>query len=156
MASNALDNSQINTLILSTARSDPTIPTNLQHASNYSLDSNTNASTTNSQPEDYTEVNWKRILGYYIPYLTAGRRYRPIQQYRYNIKYGKIGRRYQLYKICYKKKAYTGYIYLDLGTANYSKHILEEYNISDGPKKKVKLGRLVFKQLYLKANKLED
>jgi len=57
MASNASDDGQINTLTLSTARSDPTIPTNLQRASDYSLDGNTNASTTNSQPEDYTEVN---------------------------------------------------------------------------------------------------
>ena len=78
MASNALDNGQTNTLILSTARSNPTIPTNLQRASDYSLDGNTNASTTDSQPEDYTEVDWKRILSYYIPYLTAGRRCGPI------------------------------------------------------------------------------
>jgi len=48
MAFNALDNGQINTLILFTARSDPTIPTNPQRASNYSLDGNTNAFTTDS------------------------------------------------------------------------------------------------------------
>ena len=47
MASNVLDNSQINTLILSTAHSNPTVPTNLQHASDYSLDGNADASTTN-------------------------------------------------------------------------------------------------------------
>jgi len=39
MASNALDNGQANTPTLSTARSNPTVPTNLQHA--YSLDGNT-------------------------------------------------------------------------------------------------------------------
>jgi len=48
MASNALDDGQTNTLTLSTARSNPTIPTDLQRASNYSLDGNTNASTTDS------------------------------------------------------------------------------------------------------------
>ena len=105
MASNALDDGQTNALTLSTARSNPTVPTDLQHASDYSLDGNTNAFTTDPQLEDYTEVNWKRILGYYVPYLTAGRRYGPIWQYRYNIKHSKTGRRYQLYKICYKKKA---------------------------------------------------
>jgi len=57
MASNALDDGQTNTSTLSIARSDPTIPTNLQRASDYSLDGNTNASTTDSQPEDYIEVN---------------------------------------------------------------------------------------------------
>jgi len=51
MASNALDNGQTNTSTLSTARSNPTIPTNLQHVSDYSLDGNTNASTTDSQPD---------------------------------------------------------------------------------------------------------
>ncbi|OCK99578.1 uncharacterized protein K441DRAFT_537751, partial [Cenococcum geophilum 1.58] len=59
--------------------------------------------------------------------------------------HGKTSRRYWLYKICHKKKAYTRHIYLDLGTANYSKHMLEEYDISNSPKKKAKLGRLVFK-----------
>ena len=44
MAFNALDDGQTNTLTLSTALSDPTVPTNLQHA--YSLDGNTDASTT--------------------------------------------------------------------------------------------------------------
>ena len=106
MASNALDDGRTNTLTLSTAYSNPTVPTNLQHASDYSLNSNTNASTNNPQLEDYIEVDWKRILGYYIPYLTVGRRYGPIQQYRYNIKHGKTGRWYWLYKIYYKKKAY--------------------------------------------------
>ena len=42
MASNASNN----TSTLSTARSDPTAPINLQRASDYSLDSNTDASTT--------------------------------------------------------------------------------------------------------------
>jgi len=88
--------------------------------------------------------------------LTAGRRHGPIWQYGYDIKHGKIGRRYWLCKICHKKKAYTQHIYLDLGTANHSKHMLEEHDIGDSPKKKAKLGQLVFKQLYLKANKLED
>ena len=140
MASNASDDGQINTLILSIARSDSTVPTDLQRASDYSLDGNTDASTTDSQPEDYIEVDWKRILGYYVPYLTAGRRRGPTWQYGYDIKHGKTGRRYWLCKICYKKKAYTRHIYLDSGTANHSKHMLEEYDISDGPKKKVKLG----------------
>ncbi|OCL00779.1 uncharacterized protein K441DRAFT_531666, partial [Cenococcum geophilum 1.58] len=54
-----------------------------------------------------------------------------------------------LCKICYKKKAYIRHIYLDLSTANYSKHMLEKHDISNGPRKKVKLGQLVFKQLYL-------
>ena len=49
MASNASDNGQINTLILSTAHSNPTAPTNLQHASDYSLDGNADISTTNFQ-----------------------------------------------------------------------------------------------------------
>jgi len=34
--------------------------------------------------------------------------------------------------------------------------MLEEHNISDGSKKKAKLGQLVFKQLHLKADKPED
>ena len=46
MASNALDNGQTNTLSLSTDRSDPTAPTDLQRASNHSLDGNADASTT--------------------------------------------------------------------------------------------------------------
>jgi len=51
MASNASDDGQMNTSTLSTARSNPTVPTNLQHASDYSLDGNTNASTTDPQPD---------------------------------------------------------------------------------------------------------
>jgi len=46
MASNALDDGQTNTLILSITRFNPTIPTDLQYASDYSLDGNTDASTT--------------------------------------------------------------------------------------------------------------
>jgi len=75
----------------------------------------------------------------------AGRRCGPIWQYGYDIEHGKTGRRYWLCKICHKKKAHTRHIYLDLGTANHSKHMLEEHNIGDGSKKKAKLGQLVFK-----------
>ena len=64
MASNASDNYQTNTSILSTACSDPTAPINLQRASDHSLDGNTDASTTDFQPDEYVDVNWKRLLGY--------------------------------------------------------------------------------------------
>jgi len=47
-----------------------------------------------------------------------------------------------------KKKAYIRHIYLDSGTANHLEHMLEEYNINNNLKKKAKLRRLVFKQLY--------
>ena len=57
MAFNASDNNQMNTLILSTARSDPTAPTDLQRASDHSLDGNTDASTTDFQPEEYADIN---------------------------------------------------------------------------------------------------
>jgi len=57
MASNALDNA----LTLSAARSDPTAPTNLQRALDYSLDGNTDASTTDFQPDEYADVDWKRL-----------------------------------------------------------------------------------------------
>ena len=57
MASNALDNSQINTLILSTAYSDPTVPIDLQRVSDYSLDGNTNMFTTDFQPEEYADID---------------------------------------------------------------------------------------------------
>ena len=46
MASNALDDGQTNTSTLSTARSDPTVSTDLQHASDYSLNGNTNVVRT--------------------------------------------------------------------------------------------------------------
>ena len=46
MASNALNNGQMDTLSLSTARSDPTAPTDLQRASDHNLDGNADASTT--------------------------------------------------------------------------------------------------------------
>ena len=46
MASNALDDGQANTSALSTARSDPTVSTNLQRTSDYSVISNTDALTT--------------------------------------------------------------------------------------------------------------
>jgi len=55
MASNASDDGQTNTSTPSTARSDPTIPIDLQHA--HSLDSNTDVSTTDPQLEDYTDVD---------------------------------------------------------------------------------------------------
>ena len=87
--------------------------------------------TPKFKPEPYININWKRLLGYYLPYLIAGRRYGPIWKHRYNIKHGKTGKRYWLCKICHKKKAYIQYIYLDLGTTNYLKHIQEEHNISN-------------------------
>ena len=46
MASNALDNGQMDTLSLSTVRSDPTVPTDLRRASDHNLDGNADASTT--------------------------------------------------------------------------------------------------------------
>ena len=57
MAFNASDNNQMNTLILSTARSDPTAPIDLQRASDYSLNGNTDVSTTDFQPEEYADIN---------------------------------------------------------------------------------------------------
>ena len=57
MASNASDNYQTNTSTLSTACSNPTAPINLQRALDYSLDGNTNASTTNFQLDDYVDVD---------------------------------------------------------------------------------------------------
>jgi len=78
IASNASDDGQTNTSILSTARSDPTAPTDLQRVSDHSLDGNANASTTDSQQEEYKGIKWKRLLGYHIPHLTAGRRRGPM------------------------------------------------------------------------------
>ncbi|OCK96845.1 uncharacterized protein K441DRAFT_656870 [Cenococcum geophilum 1.58] len=78
MASNASDDGQTNTLILSTARSDPTAPTDLQRVSDHSLDGNADASTTDSQQEEYEGIKWKRLFGYHIPHLTAGRRRGPM------------------------------------------------------------------------------
>ena len=77
MSSNVSDNSQINTSILSTACSNPTAPTDLQRASNYSLDNNNDTSTSEFKLEPYAEVDWKRLFGYYLPHLTAGRRRGP-------------------------------------------------------------------------------
>jgi len=79
-----------------------------------------------------------RFLGYYIPYLTTGKRYGPIWQYRYNIKHSKTGKRYWVYKLCYKKKAYIQHLYLDISTTNYSRHMLNKYNISDSAVEKAK------------------
>jgi len=94
MASNASDDGQTNTSILSTARSDPTVPTDLQRASEHSLDSNADASTTDFQQEEYDRIEWKRLLGYHIPHLTAGRRRGPTWKYGYDIEHAKSGKRY--------------------------------------------------------------
>ena len=71
MASNASDDGQTNTSILSTARSGPTAPTDLQRASEHSLDGNVDASTIDFQQEKYEGIKWKRLLCYHIPYLTT-------------------------------------------------------------------------------------
>ena len=149
MASNALDDGQTNTSVLSTARSNPTVPTNLQGTSDNSVIGNTDALTTEFEAEDYTGINWTRLLGYHIPYLTTGKRYGPTWQYGYDIKYSKTGKRYWVCKLCHKKKAYIRHLYLDTGTANHSRHMLNEHNIGDSTAEKAKQGRLVFKQLYL-------
>jgi hypothetical protein len=39
--------------------------------------SDTNTLTTEFALEDYTGINWARLLGYYIPYLTTGKCYGP-------------------------------------------------------------------------------
>ena len=70
MASNASDDGQTNILILSTG-SGPTAPTDLQRASDHSLDGNADASTTDFQQEKYEGIKWKRLLCYHIPYLTT-------------------------------------------------------------------------------------
>ena len=57
MASNALDNCQINTSTLFTAYSNPAVPINLQRASDYSLDGNTDVSITNFQLDDYVDID---------------------------------------------------------------------------------------------------
>ena len=85
MAFNASDNSQTNTLTLSTTRSNSTAPTNLQRASDHSLDGNTDASTTDLQRDEYADVDWKRLLGYHLPHLTSGRRRRATWEYGYDI-----------------------------------------------------------------------
>ena len=66
MASNTPDNGQTTTSSLSTARSNPTVPTDLQRASDHSLDGNVNASTTEFQPNEYAGIDWTRLLGYYL------------------------------------------------------------------------------------------
>ena len=90
MASNTLVNSQTNTLILSTAHSNPTVLTYLQRASDRSLDGNTNASTTDFQPEKYANINWKRLLGYRLPHPTSSEPRGPAWKHGYDIKHGKI------------------------------------------------------------------
>ena len=129
MASNASDNCQINTSTLSS--SDPTAPTNLQAASDHSLDGNTDVSTTNFQPDEYADINWKHFLSYHLFYLMLGRCCGATWKYGYNIKHSKTGKWYWLCRICHKKKAYTQYIYLDSGTANHLKHMQEEHSIGD-------------------------
>ena len=56
IASNASDDGQTNTSILSTARPNPTVPTDLQRASEHSLDGNADASTTDFQQEEYEGI----------------------------------------------------------------------------------------------------
>ena len=94
MASNVSDNYQTDTLTLFTACSDPTTPINLQRASDHSLDGNTNVSATKFQPDNYVDIDWKRLLGYYLLYLILGRRHRATWKHRYDIKYSKTGKRY--------------------------------------------------------------
>ena len=156
MASNASDDCQTNTSTLSTARSDPTAPTNLQRASDHSLDGDTDASTTDFQPDDYADVDWKRLLGYHLPHLTSGRRRGATWKYGYDIEHGKTGKRYWLCRICHKQKAHTRHIYLDSGTANHSKHMQEEHSIGGDSTNRAKQGRSVFEQLQLQADKPED
>ena len=67
----------MNTLILSTAHSDPTVLIDLQCALDYSLDGNTDASTTDFQLEEYVDIDWKCLFGYYLPHLILGRRRGP-------------------------------------------------------------------------------
>ena len=90
MASNASDDGQTNTLILFTTHSNPTVPTYPQRASDYSLDGNTNASTTDFQLKKYANINWKYLLGYHVPHPTSGEPCGPTQKYGYDIKHGKI------------------------------------------------------------------
>ena len=94
----------MNTLVLFTTYSNPTVPTNLQDTLDNSIINNTNALTTEFKLKNYTGINQTRLLGYYIFYLIIGKYYRPIWQYRYNIKYSKIGKWYQVYKLYYKKR----------------------------------------------------
>ena len=69
MASNAPDDGQTNTSTLSITRSNPTVPTDLQHASDYSLDGNTDASTADHSQSRTTTIwhnqsfNGGRIVG---------------------------------------------------------------------------------------------
>ena len=92
MASNVSDDGQTNTSVLSTARSNPTVPTNLQGASDYSVIGNTDALTTEFEPADYAGIDQTRLLGHHIPHLTTGKRYGPIWQYRYDIEHSKTGK----------------------------------------------------------------
>ena len=85
MASNALDNGQANTLIFSTTRSNPTVPT--LGRLDYSIIGNTDALTTEFALEDCIGINWARLLGYYIPYLITGKCYGPIWQYGHDIEH---------------------------------------------------------------------
>src|SRR5271170_7694553 len=144
MSSNVSDNGQTDTSTLSTAHSNPTAPTDLQRASKDSLDGNNDASTPEFEPEPYAEVDWKRLLGYHLPHLTAGRRRGPTWKHGYDIEHGKTGKRYWLCKICHKKKAHTRHMYLDIGTANHTRHMQEEHDIGDAPTEKAKQTRTVF------------
>ena len=78
MAFNASDDGQINTLIFCTARFCPTLSIYLQRASDYSLDGNADASTTNFRQEKYKGIKSKYLLSHHIPHLMTGRRYKPI------------------------------------------------------------------------------
>ena len=106
MASNTLDDGQTNTSILSTVHSNPTALTDLQCASDHSLDNNTDAFTNEFQPDEYAGINWMRLLGYHLPHLTLGRRRGPTWSHGYDIEQSKIGKQYWVCKICHKKKAY--------------------------------------------------
>ena len=82
MASNA---SQIPQSFLLLVLILPYLPTS--RAPQISVIGNTDALTTEFAPEDYVGIDWTRLLGYYIPHLTTGKRYGPTWQYGYDIKH---------------------------------------------------------------------
>src|SRR5947209_7471979 len=109
---------------LTTDPYNPTIPTELQHASN----------TANPDSSEsifgaaYDGIDWKHLLGYHIP-NPPSMRSKWFWEYGFDIQKSKDRSKHWLCKTCHKRKWYRQHRFVDSGTDNIKTHLRDHHSL---------------------------
>jgi len=123
---------------LSSAPTSLTIPTELCVASNISWDVNPDTDNDSYWGTAYDGIDWKQILGYYIP-KPASKHWSWFWKFGYDIQDSKDRSKHWLCRTCHQKKWYRKHQFAESSIDNIKRHMREQHGFDEN-------GRLVTKK----------